>query len=133
MKAHIDGADYTVEGTKYMSIDYEVDMSKYQYQVEYFFSMILDSEIDTDDVKILVPSISTTTEFKVSDLFVLLYLLSFAYDGVPDKIIRPEDVTHHTIETESDKYIYYEQLYTDDGDYDDVYFWNENFGKYSYQ
>lgn len=134
---HIEKADYTVDGTKYMSIDYEIDMSKQQYQVEYFFSFLLDSKLDTDDLKIIVPSISTSTELKVSDLFVMLYLLSFAYDGnkyipqgVSDKIRRPEDNPNHKLDINTPLTEWYEQLYTDDGDFDDYLKWNRVFGTY---
>lgn len=142
---HIEDADFTVEGTKYMSIDYEVDMSKYQYQVEYFFSLLLDSEINSDDLKIVVPSISTSREINVSDLFVMLYLLSFAYDGVSDAVSeivdedgkvkikgkRPENNPNHQEKSISKPLVeYYEQLYTDDGDFDDYIKWNEVFGTY---
>ena len=127
---HIEDADYTVEGTKYMSIDYEVDMSKFKYQVEYFFSYLLDSEVISDDLKIIVPSISTSTEVGIADLFVMLYLLSFAYEGVSDKIRRPEDTTSHKLDIVTPRVKYYEQLYRDDGDFDDYISWNEKFGKY---
>lgn len=134
--AHKEKNDYTVEGTKYMSIDYEVDMSEYQYQVEYFFSYILDSEIDVEDLKILVPSISSSTEVNISDLFILLYLLSFSYEGnekvekISDNIRRPEDTTSHKYDIVTDKVIYYDQLYRDDGDFDDYIKWNNIFGNY---
>ena len=128
--AHIDRADYTIEGTKYMSIDYEIDMSEYQYQVEYFFSFLLDSELDSDDIKIIVPTISTSSEIKMSDLFVMLYLLSFSYEGVSDKIRRPEDNINHKDHIITPLVEWYEQLYTDDGDYDDYIKWNEIFGTY---
>jgi hypothetical protein len=113
-----------------MSIDYEVDMSKFKYQVEYFFSYLLDSEVISDDLKIIVPSISTSTEVGIADLFVMLYLLSFSYEGVSDKIRRPEDTTSHKLDIVTPRVKYYEQLYRDDGDFDDYISWNEKFGKY---
>jgi len=134
---HIKDADYTVEGTKYMSIDYEVDMSKYKYQVEYFFNYILDSKIDSDDLRIIVPSISSSTEVSISNLFILLYLLSFAYEGndkfsagIPDKIIRPEDRNTHNKHIPGIRAEYYESVYRDDGDFDDYIKWNEIFGTF---
>ena len=127
---HIEDADYTVEGTKYMSIDYEVDMSKYKYQVEYFFNYILDSKIDTEDLKIIVPTISTSTEVGISNLFIMLYLFSFAYDNIPDKVIRPEDRNSHKHHYLGYRAEYYEPVYRDDGDFDDFIKWNEVFGTY---
>lgn len=127
---HIKDVDYTVEGTKYMSIDYEIDMSQYKYQVQYFYNMILDSGIITDDLKIIVPSISSSTELEVSNLFILLYLLTMVYDGFPDTVIRPEDRTSHLVDMELPRVEYYEQLYKDDGDFDDYIKWNIIFGTY---
>ena len=133
-ESHIENVDFSVEGTKYMSIDYEVDSSDYQYQVQYFFSYLLDSEIEDDDLKIIVPTISTSVEFKISDLFVLMYLLSFSYDsnkyipeGAPDTIIRPEDNLNHRETIETPIVEWYEPLYRDDGDFDDYLKWNKDF------
>lgn len=131
-KQHIENADYTVEGTKYMSIDYEVGMSNYSYQAQYFFGYLLDSNLDSEDVKIVVPSINTYTEIPISHLFILLYLLSFSYDNVLDTIRRPEDTNTHTQTIITPRHEYYEQLYRDDGDYDDYYSWNNKFSKYNY-
>jgi len=130
---HIEDADYTVEGTKYMSIDYEIDMSEYKYQVEYFFNMLLDSKVDTDDIKIIVPTVSTSTELKLTDIFIFLYTLSFVFDAkdtIPDKVIRPEDRTTHKLDIETPRVEYYDSLYRDDGDFDDYYKWNNIFGTY---
>lgn len=127
---HIEEADYTVTGTKYMSVDYEVDMSKYKYQVQYFFNYLLDSETDTKDIKIIVPTVDISTEVEISNVFIMLYLLSFSYDNMPDTVIRPEDVNSHIDHVDSQPHIYYDQLYTDDGDYDDAYKWNELFDDY---
>ena len=127
---HIEYTDYTVTGTKYMSVDYEVDMSKYKYQVEYFFNFLLDSKTDTDDIKIILPTVDVNTEVEISNIFIMLYLLSFSYDDIPDKVIRPEDRDTHKQTIENPPYEYYEQVYTDDGDFDDVYKWNELFDDY---
>ena len=128
---HIKDADYTVEGTKYMSIDYEVGMSEYSYQVQYFFGYLLDSNIDAEDLKIIVPSINSSSEIPISHLFILLYLLSFSYDNVSDKIRRPEDTNSHTESITTEREEYYEQLYRDDGDFDDYYSWNNKFSTYN--
>jgi hypothetical protein len=127
---HIKDVDFTVEGTKYMSIDYEVDMSKYKYQVEYFFNYLLDSQVDSNDVRIIVPSINMDTEVTLSGVFILLYLLSLSYDDIPDKVIRPFDRSSHQLNITTPRVEYYDQLYTDDGDYDDYLKWNKIFGEY---
>lgn len=71
--------DFTIEGTKYMSIEYDISMSDYLYQMSFFLGLLLDSKINFDDIKIKVPSIQKDTDFRVSDLFLLLILLTSAY------------------------------------------------------
>ena len=73
--------DFTVEGTKYMSIEYNVNLEDYSYQIEYFLGLLLDSSLNTDDIKIAVPSIDDTTSFRLSDLFLFLVVLTNAYES----------------------------------------------------
>lgn len=73
--------DYTIEGTKVMSLDMLVSMKDFQFQMEYFIGLLLDSSIDTGDISIRIPSISSTTAFRLSDLFLLLYCMSAGYEG----------------------------------------------------
>ena len=118
--------DFTLEGTKYMSIDYEIDMSKFQYQSQYFLNYILDSNIE-NDIGIIVPSIDANIKINISNLFLFLQLITFSYDNMKDIIRRPEDTNKHKETIISDKHVYYEQVYKDDGDYDDYIKWNYMF------
>ena len=88
--------DFTIRGTKYLSTEYEVPTTEYQYQIQYFLGLILDSNIEFD-VKIAIPSIDPLAEFKVSDLFIFLEVLTAIFDRkdsselsktnrIPDKI-----------------------------------------------
>ena len=81
--------DFTIEGTKYMSIEYKVSLSDYLFQIEYFLGLILDSKIDTSDIKIVIPSIESGSLFKLSDLFLFLCLLTLGYEDGNTDIIRP--------------------------------------------
>ena len=82
--------DFTIEGTKYMSIDYQISMSEYLFQSNYLLNLVLDSSVDMDDLKIGVPSIQATVNFRLSDLFLLLHMLSLGYDNCETTIRRPE-------------------------------------------
>lgn len=84
--------DFTIEGSKYMSIEYKISMSEYLYQMQYFLGLLLDSNFDTDDLRIQVISIQPSVYFRLSDLFILLFLLSMGYDDLNTQVIRPEDV-----------------------------------------
>ena len=84
--------DFTIEGTKYMSIEYLVSMSDYQFQMQYFVGLLLDSNVDMNDIKVAIPSIDSSVHFRVSDLFLFLFTLSIGFDNASTEIIRPEDV-----------------------------------------
>ena len=73
--------DFTVEATKYMSIEYDVSLENYSYQMEYFLGLLLDSHFFSDDIKIAVPSINDTTSFRLADLFLFLIVLTNAYES----------------------------------------------------
>lgn len=116
--------DFTIEGTKYMSIEYKISLSEYLYQMQFFLGLILDSNLDSDDIKISVPSIQPSVTFKLSDLFIFLSLLSLGYDGASDKVIRPEDnMSDKTSKPEFEKYFDFNGGYpgTSDNEYDSIY------------
>lgn len=83
--------DTTVDGTKYMSLNYDVDTSKYLFQMEYFLGMIFNSRIN-DFITIPIPSIDSESSFKLTDIFILLHVLSYAYENKVAKIRIPENV-----------------------------------------
>lgn len=77
--------DFTIEGTKYMTLDYKVSLSKYMYQMNYFLGMIFSTDTNLEDVEIGLPMLNPNTEFKLTDIFVFLYCLSGLYI---DKILN---------------------------------------------
>jgi hypothetical protein len=126
---HLD-RDFTIEGTKYMSIEYKVNLSKYLYQVQYFLGLLLDSKVDTDDIRIGCSSIQPSVYFRLGDLFLFLFLLTYGYDDNSTKIITPEDLdkdknyvdkpTDHTFEINTERYYdwvkkYDPELFVDPG------------------
>lgn len=90
--------DFTIQGTKYMSIEYHIPLEKYLYEMEYFLGLILDSNVFTDDITLPVPSIDDTAKFKISDLFLFLIVLTNSFDRVSindstTKVRRPVQYT----------------------------------------
>lgn len=81
--------DTTIDGTKYMSLAYDVDMAKYSQQMEYFLGMIFNSKID-NHITIPIPSIDSGTSFRLTDIFILLHVLSYAYNNKIPYIKIPE-------------------------------------------
>ena len=73
--------DYTVMGTKYLRLDYKVSMEKYNFQMAYFLGMLFTTSIDTSDITVLVPTLDDSVSFSLTDIFILLYQLSFAYSN----------------------------------------------------
>lgn len=106
--------DFTVEGTKYMSIEYHVSLSEYSYQIEYFMGMIMDTNLFLDDITIDIPSIDDTAHFKLTNLFLFLIVMSNSFyspDPLNDssnKIIYPFESEGSILKKYSEKYNIYE-------------------------
>lgn len=82
--------DFTIARTKYMSVEYINSLEDYNFQMKYFLGLLFDSTVDISDIKMPVPSIKDGVEFKLSDLFLFLYLVSNAYDGLSTEVITPD-------------------------------------------
>lgn len=114
--------DFTIEGTKYMGLEYTISMEDYLFQLMYFLGLIIDSRINTNytDMRIAVPSLQESTQFNIGDLFLLLILLSYSFDGMYDNVRRPEDVEEPKTTPEPDFEFYeiYDGGYADLREYD---------------
>lgn len=89
IKNKILARDFTIEGTKYLSLNYEISAREYANQMYYFLGLIFNTSINSDDVRIALPSISSASDFSLLNVFVLLYCLSALYDGKSDTITLP--------------------------------------------
>ena len=83
----------TIENTKLMFIDFNVDQKDFNKQMELFISLIFNKYANIDDVEIVVDKINPNTTFKLTNVFILLFCLSRAMEGkenIPfiDKIAR---------------------------------------------
>ena len=81
--------DFTIEGTKYMSLEYKVSMKEYLFQICYFMSMIFYGAFDTSKIEIPVPQIKENSLFGLTDLCILIYCLSEAYEQRSIKLKQP--------------------------------------------
>lgn len=72
--------DFTIEGTKYLSLENKISLEDYASQTEYFMGLLLDSNLDLSDICINIPTISDIVSFSISDLFILLFCLTGSYD-----------------------------------------------------
>ena len=83
--------DFTLEGTKYMSVEYKVSMEDYLKQQQFFVGLMFSSNIDMEDFTIIVPAISETTRLKISNIFLFLLALTDLYEGIEQVIVIPDD------------------------------------------
>ena len=95
VKDQILAQDFTIVGTKYMSIEYEIELEKFQYQMSYLLGLIINSNLDTSDLVVGVPSIDEFAHFTISDLFLFLVALTNNYsitDGKSGTEVRLFDL-----------------------------------------
>ena len=104
VKKQIHDQEFTIRGTKYMSIEYHISLSEFLYQMEYMLGTILDSRIDMSDILVPIPTIDENIKFKMSNLFLFLVILSKSFyratlDDKSTEVIYPEDMSEGTIPT----------------------------------
>lgn len=124
--------DFTIKPTKYMSIEYKISMSDYLFQMQYFLGLVLDSNIDDNDIKIGIPSIQSSVNFRLTDLFIFLFLLTNGYYDCKSNVILPDkDSTDKIPKPEFKKYDDYNGgiASTPEDQYNMLYSLNGNLGK----
>ena len=89
VKARHGEKDFSIEGTKYMFLDYSIDMLKYRFEMCYFIGMIFNSKVSTEEINLMIPSISETNYYSITDLCILLCCLAGPYTGRNPKIHIP--------------------------------------------
>lgn len=118
---HLD-RDFTIEGTKYMGLEYTISMEDYLFQLMYFLGLLIDSRTNTnfEDMRIAVPSLQESTTFNLSDLFLLLILLSYSFDNMDDMVRKPEDCEEPKVDPEPEFEFYdmYDGGYANTRDYE---------------
>jgi len=94
--------DFIIEPTKLMTLESDISLSEYAFQMSYFVGMITDSrtniEFQSAEQQIMVPSIDPEKIFNLSDLFTLLVALSYSYDDLDTTIKVPNDIEEEKTE-----------------------------------
>ena len=95
VKDQILDQNFTIQGTKYMSVEYQIDLSEFMYQMEYMLGLILDSNLQGSlaEIRIGIPSINETAKFKLTDIFLFLVVLSNEYWQYNSNVIYPDDMS----------------------------------------
>lgn len=79
--------EFNFTRTKYISIDTIYDIAKMSAQQSYFFNFLYDN-IDLESMlTVQIPYISTGKSFVVADVFTLLTILTYTYNGIKDTIM----------------------------------------------
>lgn len=79
--------EFDLHISKYISVDTVYSLSELQFQMVYFMNMLLYSKVNTDELLVDVPEISSNARFKLVDLIVMLFALSYMYLDTKDNII----------------------------------------------
>lgn len=99
--------EFNIHKSKYISIDTVYSLTEMQFQMVYFINMLLYSKVNTDKLLVDVPELSANTQFKLTDLLLTLFSLSYLYNGTRDNIIydpvRSLDVKGFNFTTDMNK------------------------------
>lgn len=79
--------NFNVVVSKYISVDTVYSLTELTFELVYFINMIMYSGIDVNSLTVAVPEVSSSTEFPLIDLIILLYSLMYLYNGTEDNII----------------------------------------------
>lgn len=79
--------EFNLHKSKYISIDTVYSLTEMQFQMVYFINMLLYSEVNTDNLLVDVPELSSNIQFKLTDLIITLFSLSYLYNEIRDNII----------------------------------------------
>lgn len=79
--------EFNMVASKYIGLEVTYSLTELSMELSYFINMILYTNIDTSELKLQVPEISSTNEFTLIDLLIGLYSLMYTYLGIKDNII----------------------------------------------
>ena len=91
VKEEILKQNFNIIRTKYISIDTIYDIAKISAEISYFFNMIYDNYEMEDLLKIRIPFIDSSTQFKLADAFSMLTALSYYYYGMQDTLMDTQE------------------------------------------
>ena len=73
--------------TKYMTIDYITSLTDMSFEIPYFYNILYDNIHDENNLTITIPTISESSTFNLSYVFIYMTVLSYIYSGIDDTII----------------------------------------------
>ena len=79
--------EFNMVRSKYISIDTVYSLTDASFELSYFINMIMFNDIPKNNLKFIIPLISSTEEINLIDAFIFLYALMYEYNGVTDNII----------------------------------------------
>ena len=87
VKRQILQREFSIHKSKYISVDSVYSLTEMQFQMVYFINMLLYGDVNTDMLMVDVPEISSNVQFKLTDLLITLYSLSYLYYETRDNIV----------------------------------------------
>lgn len=86
-KKEILNKEFSIERTKYISVEASIDLTKMSYQLSYFMNMLYDKHIDEELLKLRVNKKLANNPVRLNDLMTFSIALNYLYNGVaPDNI-----------------------------------------------
>ena len=78
--------EFNMHMSKYIGLETVYSMTELALQLSYFINLVMYS-VDTSQLTVEVPELSSTNVFPLVDLLIALYSLGYTYRGVKDNII----------------------------------------------
>ena len=98
--------EFNMHMSKYIGMETVYSMTELALQLSYFVNMVMYS-VDTSQITVEVPELSSTNVFPLIDLLIALYSLGYTYRGIKDTIIydpvRAMDVCGFNFEVDTAK------------------------------
>lgn len=99
-KTEIINKEFSVERTKYISVDASIDVAKMSYQICYFMNILYDKHFDEEKLMLDVDSNmfdSGNTRVRLNDIMSLAIALGYLYNGVAPDMIAADMERNMTI------------------------------------
>ena len=80
--------EFSIEKSKYISIDAMYDLTENSFTFVYFINMLMWSNVDTSQLTVKVPHISNSVALPFVDIVIYLYAMMYMYVGLEDIILE---------------------------------------------
>ncbi len=87
IKSGILDKEFSWVRTKYISIDTIYDLTQMSFDLPYFINMLFDDTLVEDKLTIQIPHIQNNHRFRIADVFVYLFALTYEYNEIEDRIM----------------------------------------------